>query len=82
MTAGTLLLQSGRAHLLRSVLTQYYKKHAPEALEKIEGVIARVVGGPPSSVGGVFVGGVLWTEKALFEKLEAKYGAPVEFDAF
>ena len=32
----------------------------------------------PSNVGGAMVGGVLWSERELFDKLEAKYGAKVE----
>ena len=46
----------------------------------MDDLVARVVGGPPSNVGGVVVGGVLWTETELFAKLEAKYQAPVDLD--
>ena len=46
--------------------------------EKVDNLVARVVGGPPSMVGGVVLGGVLWAqEDVLFGKLEAKYGAAV-----
>ena len=73
------VMQSGRAQLLRHVLRDYYRKVAPVAAEeRVEDLVARVVGGPPSEVGGALVGGVLWSEAELFAKLEAKYGAKVE----
>ena len=73
-------MQSGRASLLRQILLNYFRQHAPEGLGKVEDLVARVVGGPPSSVGGVMVGGVLWSEQELFGKLEAKYKAKVDLD--
>ena len=72
------VMQSGRAQLLRHVLTNFYRKHAPADQGKVDDLVARVVGGPPSNVGGAVVGGILWSEAELFEKLEAKYGAKVE----
>ena len=73
-------MRSGRAMLLRHLLQCYFRANAPEALPKVENLVARVVGGAPSVVEGVGVGGVLWTEAELFRKLEAKYGAKVELD--
>jgi hypothetical protein len=75
------VMQSGRAILLRQILTAYFTKHAPDSVHKVENLVARVVGGPPSALGGVgVVGGVLWDEVELFAKLEAKYGARVDLD--
>ena len=64
--------------LLRQTLGVYYKQHAPEEIGKVENLVARVVGGPPSEVGGMVVGGVLWEEEELFGKIESRYGAKVE----
>lgn len=72
------VMQSGRAQLLRHILSDFYRKHAPADEAKVDDLVARVVGGPPTNVGGAIVGGVLWSEAELFEKLEAKYGAKVE----
>lgn len=44
----------------------------------METLVARVVGGPPSSVGGMVLGGVLWSEEELYAKVAAKYGGVVE----
>lgn len=63
------------AHRLRATLTEFYSTHAPDGIHKVEDLVARVVGGPPCEVGGVTVGGILWTEPELFAKLEEKYGA-------
>ena len=71
------LMQSVRADLLRKALLAFYTKQAPAEVEKVENIVARVVGGPPSSIGGMVVGGVLWDEEELFAKLEAKYGGKV-----
>ena len=60
-----------------AILESYYKREAPENLDNLEAIVARVYGGPASNVGGMVIGGVWWTEKELFEKLEAKYGVPV-----
>ena len=74
-------MSGGRARLLRAILTSYFAKHAPEGVHKVESLVARVVGGPPTPVEGVgMVGGVLWSEPELFAKLEAKYGARVDMD--
>jgi hypothetical protein len=71
-------MQSERATILRATLTQYYALHAPDEIGKVENLVARVVGGPPSDVGGVVLGGILWAqEEELFGKLKAKYGAEV-----
>ena len=47
-------MQSDEAKALRCTLTSYYARHAPDNLANVEGLVARVVGGPPSEVG------VLW----------------------
>ena len=74
-------MQGGRAMMLRLVLLAYYAANAPEDAYKVESLVARVVGGPPTTVeGGVVVGGVLWSEAELFAKLEAKYGVQVNLD--
>ena len=73
-------MRTERAQQLRQVLRDYYTKHAPDNVDKADELVARVVGGPPTSVGGTVVGGILWTEEELFEKLEAKYGAKVDLD--
>ena len=73
-------MRSGRACLLRHILLAYFRAHAPEGVHKVENLVARVVGGPPSEVNGMVVGGVLWDEATLFGKLEAKYGARVDLD--
>ena len=75
------VMQSGRAKLLRSILQTYFRRHAPEGVHKVEELVARVVGGPPTAIEtGAMVGGVLWTEAELFEKLESKYGERVDLD--
>ena len=76
-------MQSGRARLLRNILTCHFERHVPDGLYKVEDLVARVVGGPPTAVegsGGTIVGGVLWSEAELFAKLEAKYGKRVALD--
>ena len=73
-------MESGRARLLRHILSCYFRKHAPDSIHKVEALVARVVGGAPTVTQGVTVGGVLWTEMELFGKLEAKYGAKVDLD--
>uniref|UniRef100_A0A7S3EVY2 Uncharacterized protein n=1 Tax=Haptolina ericina TaxID=156174 RepID=A0A7S3EVY2_9EUKA len=73
-------IHSGRATLLRQILLAYFRRHFTAGLPKVEDLVARVVGGPPTFVEGVVVGGVLWTEQELFAKLEAKYGAKVDLD--
>jgi hypothetical protein len=82
--AGTFAaMRSGRAQLLRHILHGYYSEHAPDGLHKVEDLVARVVGGPPTVAGdGSVVGGCLWTEHELFARLEEKYGAKVAFDDF
>ena len=79
-------MTSSRAVALRCTLTAFYQAHAPEETAsdpaKVEHLVARVVGGPRCEIGGMVVGGVLWSEAELFVKLEAKYGAKVvEVDA-
>jgi hypothetical protein len=71
-------LHTPRAESLRRTLTAYYTTHGPENLPNVEALVGRVVGGPPSEVGGMVVGGVLWSEEELFEKIEAKYGVKVQ----
>jgi hypothetical protein len=71
-------MASPSAEALRRKLQTFYAKYAPDEAAKVENLVARVVGGPPSEVGGMLVGGVLWSEDELFEKLEAKYGDNVE----
>ena len=74
-------MRTGRANLLRRILTNYFSEHVPNGVHRVEDLVARVVGGPPTSVGGgPMVGGTLWTEQELFQKLEAKYGVKVELD--
>mmetsp|Transcript_7423 Transcript_7423/g.24700 ORF Transcript_7423/g.24700 Transcript_7423/m.24700 type:complete len:618 (+) Transcript_7423:26-1879(+) len=74
-------MQSGRAMLLRRILADYFAEHAPDGSHKVENLVARVVGGPPTALDGVgVVGGVLWDEAELFSRLEAKYGAKVDPD--
>ena len=74
-------MQRGRARLLRHILLCYFQRHAPEGVHKVEALVARVVGGPPTEVEGVgVVGGALWSEAELFTKLEAKYGKRVDLD--
>jgi hypothetical protein len=69
-------MASPRADALRRALTDFYAAVAPhEGAAKVEYLVARVVGGPPSSVSGMVVGGVMWSEAELFEKLAVKYGA-------
>ena len=71
-------MQSERAQTLRETLTIFFQKNAPNVLaeeeHKVENLVARVVGGPPAAVGGMVVGGVMWSENELFVKLTAKYG--------
>eukprot|EP01051_Picozoa_sp_SAG22_P015674 SAG22_NODE_2083_length_3036_cov_7.310861_4_plen_102_part_00 len=71
-------MTTARAERLRATLTAYYATHNTEEISKVEALVARVVGGPPGEVGGMVIGGVLWSEDELFEKVEAKYGAKVE----
>jgi hypothetical protein len=70
-------MNSPAAHEIRSQLTAYYSIHAPANLENIDALVARVVGGPPSEVGGMMLGGVLWEKWELYAKIESKYGHPV-----
>ncbi len=70
-------MQTREAIQLRQTLTAYYEQNAPDNLDNVEALVARVVGGPPSAVGGLGVGGVLWTKRELFDKIEAKYGPAV-----
>ncbi len=74
-------LSSERAQRLTHTLTAYYTAHGPENLGNIPALVARVVGGPHSTVGGMVVGGKWWSEEELFAKMEAKYGAKVELSA-
>jgi len=67
-------MSSADAQRLRSILTEFYSTNAPDGIHKVEDLVARLVGGPPCEVGGVTVGGILWTEPELFAKLESKYG--------
>ena len=70
-------MASTRAETLRRALATFFAKVAltpQERSEKVENLVARVVGGPPSCVGGMVLGGVLWSEAELFVKLSAKYG--------
>ena len=68
-------MESAEAQRLRTALCAFYTTHAPDNIANVEEVVARVVGGPPTSVSGVSVGGSLWTVEELCAKLEAKYGA-------
>jgi hypothetical protein len=68
-------MESAEAQVLRTALCAFYTTHAPENLANVEDLVARVVGGPPTSVSGVSVGGSLWTADELCAKVEAKYGA-------
>lgn len=67
-------MNSADAQRLRATLTEFYNMYAPDGIHKVEDLVARVVGGPPCEIGGVTVGGILWSEPELFAKLEAKYG--------
>ena len=69
--------KADREEVLRKTLTTFYGTYAPEEVGKVNNLVQRVVGGPPSEVGGIVVGGVLWTEEELFAKLEDKYGGKV-----
>jgi len=71
-----LTMHTSRAESLRQSLQSHYSHYAPTETSKIETLISRVVGGPPSSVAGLTLGGVLWTEHELFSKIEAKYETP------
>ena len=75
-------MESPNAVQIRAKLLAFYQEHAPEELaqdlHKVDNLLARVVGGPPTNVGGMMVGGVLWTEAELFEKLVSKYCHPEE----
>jgi hypothetical protein len=75
-------MESPNAVQIRAKLLAFYQEHAPEELaqdlHKVDNLLARVVGGPPTNVGGMMVGGVLWTEAELFEKLVTKYCDPEE----
>ena len=68
-------MESAEAQVLRTALCAFYTTHAPENLANVDDLVARVVGGPPTSVSGVSVGGSLWTMEELCAKVEAKYGA-------
>ena len=68
-------MESAEAQVLRTALCAFYATHAPENLANVDDLVARVVGGPPTSVSGVSVGGSLWTVDELCAKVEAKYGA-------
>ena len=68
-------MESAEAQWLRTALCAFYTTHAPNNIANVEELVARVVGGPPTSVSGVSVGGSLWTVEELCAKLEAKYGA-------
>ena len=69
------LLITQHLQLLNAAFCAFYTTHAPDNIANVEELVARVVGGPPTSVSGVSVGGSLWTEEELCAKLEAKYGA-------
>mmetsp|Transcript_45087 Transcript_45087/g.75228 ORF Transcript_45087/g.75228 Transcript_45087/m.75228 type:complete len:91 (+) Transcript_45087:131-403(+) len=71
-------VDSQRTAALTRTLTAFYTAHGPENLGNVAVLVARVVGGAPSLVGGNMVGGILWTEEELFSKIEAKYGVKVE----
>lgn len=62
-------MESAEAQVLRTALCAFYAAHAPDGIANVEDLVARVVGGPPTSVGGVSVGGVLWSVEELGEKL-------------
>jgi len=62
-------LHSGRAHLLRSILLPYLRKHAPDEIEQVEVMVLRVVGSNADL-----------TEEELFEDLEVAFGAKVDID--
>jgi serine/threonine protein kinase len=65
---------SSRGEGLRRTLHDYYSRQAPDELHKVPALVDRVIGGPATTVGGLTLGGVLWTEEELFEKVAAKYG--------
>lgn len=70
-------MASDRAQRILRTLTAYYTEHCPDRLDGVQAMVERVVGGPPSDIGGMVVGGVLWTEEELYAKIQAKYGKPV-----
>jgi len=62
-------LSGGRAKLLRSILTPYLNKHAPDEANNVDAMILRVVGREADL-----------TEEELFEDLEVAYGVRVDLD--
>ena len=62
-------MRSGRARLLRSVLTHFFQKHHEEAVPQVDELVWRVVGD-----------GAVWSEQELIAKLEARYGARMDLD--
>ena len=62
-------MRSGRARLLRSVLTNFFQKHHKEAVPSVDELVWRVVGD-----------GAVWSEQELIAKLEARYGARMDLD--
>ena len=76
-TSAESAMLSQRASVLRATLMAHYTAHAPTEVHKVETLVARVVGGPRSEVGGLVLGGVLWTEAELYAIVERKYGAAV-----
>ena len=62
-------MRSGRARLLRSVLTHFFQKHHEEAVPQVNELVWRVVGD-----------GAVWSEQELIAKLEARYGAQMDLD--
>ena len=62
-------MRSGRARLLRSVLTHFFQKHHKEAVPQVDELVWRVVGD-----------GAVWSEQELIAKLEARYGARMDLD--
>jgi len=71
------LSSRSRESLLRAALIEFYITYAPDEVGKVGNLVQRVIGGPPTEVGGITVGGILWTEEELFGKLEDKYGGKV-----
>ena len=62
-------MRSGRAKLLRSVLTHFFEKHHTEAVPQVDELVWRVVGDE-----------AVWSEQELIAKLEARYGVRMDLD--
>ena len=62
-------MHSGRARLLRSVLTPFFEKHHKDAVPQVDELVWLVEGDE-----------AVWSEKELIAKLEARYGARMDLD--